>query len=108
MNTTVARESWTWSPDVLAYADKYRLRPYLDELLSATRKLFPTSRSLEVFTEMDAEDPTLEYLVFEVHVPERDVPDFLASDRAWRSAYYRLVPGPYSAAVCFSLHRDPE
>lgn len=104
----VATAPGTWSPDVLAYAERFGIRQYLDEFVARTRRLFPTARSLEVFTEPDPEIRDLVFLVFELHVPKVDVPDFLAADRIWHDEYHELVPGPYQAAVCLSLYRDPE
>jgi hypothetical protein len=108
MSTTITREAWTWTPDVLAYADRYNLRPYLDRVLDATHQLFPNANSIEVFTEPDAEDKDLIFLVFEVYIAQKHVPDYLGADHAWQEAYRRIVPGPYHAAVCFSLRAEPE
>lgn len=107
MSTAAVPEWWTWAPDVLAYADKHGIRKYLDEFLARTRRLFATARSLEVFTEPDMEDPNLTFLVFEVHVPERDVPDYRTAHRAWFDDHRAIDPGPYSAALVLSLRLDP-
>jgi hypothetical protein len=107
MNTMIAAKPWAWNSEVLEYADRYGLRPYLDELLAMTRRMFPTASSIEVFTEPDREINDLMFLVFEVYVPEGDVPDDFAMDRNWSDAYHSIVPGPYQANICFSLRLVP-
>ena len=47
-------ETWTWPPDVLAFAAAQGVSAYLDPLLDATRRVFPGT-SLETVVEDDPE-----------------------------------------------------
>ena len=89
--------------DVLALAARYDNAAYLQPLLEATRRLFPTARSLRVFTEKDPELRDVEFLVFEVEVPSADLPDYRAADKRWDAEYCRIVPRPHNCPFVFSL-----
>ena len=106
MTPTTAIEDEVWDSDVLAYADRHRLRPYLGQLLQMTQEQFPAARSLEVFTQPDAEDPALEFLVFEVGLTNPQMDDYRDRDRAWTRNYFQIVPAPYSAVPVLSVRLE--
>jgi hypothetical protein len=82
----------TWPADVLAFAVQNKVDAYLDPLLDATLKLFPTARSIENFLEDDPEIRDDTYIVFEVRVPRTDVPDFVQMQHAWIDELNRVCP----------------
>ena len=47
--------AWQWPADVLDFAARSQVAGYLDPLLEATRRLFPTARDLRVMLEADPE-----------------------------------------------------
>jgi hypothetical protein len=92
---------------VLAIADKYRLRPYLDDLLDAVQKLFPECRSITAFVQHDPEERDLEFLVFEVNVPATiDGATLRDRDLSFGEFFFRTVPPPYWTTPVLSFRFD--
>jgi hypothetical protein len=83
-----------WPADVLEFAARHSLRPCLDPLLEATRRVFPTTQSVEVSLAYDPEVSEDWNIDFEVQVPAPDVPDFVAAIHRWNREMYRCSPGP--------------
>ncbi len=96
--------SYPWPADVLAFAAREKVSQYLQPLLEATHRVFPTAE-VTVFFERDVELRDLEYIVFEVHVPLADLPDLLASRHQWSDETFRVCPAPWHGAFVFSLRR---
>jgi hypothetical protein len=94
--------TWSWPADVLTFAAKHGITPYLDQLLSVTQRLFP-NRLLRVFVEEDPEIPDDCYLSFEVDITGMTVEELGATRRAWTDALYALCPFPLPGL--FSLRR---
>jgi hypothetical protein len=99
---SVPATSYPWPADVLAFAAKQKVDQYLQPLLEATRAMFPTGQ-IKVLFECDAEYSDWQYIVFEVHVPKADIPDFLAADTRWRWETIRICPPDAQMAFVFSL-----
>jgi hypothetical protein len=93
--------AYPWPADVLALASREKVTHYLQPLLDATRGLFPTAK-IEVFFERDVSLPE-EYIVFEVHVPHADAPDYMAAVNKWGQEISRICPAPFQLAFAFSL-----
>jgi hypothetical protein len=87
-------KTWQWPADVLAFAAEQKVQAYLDPLLEATYRVFPTLESLRVTVEQDQELRDVRWIVFEVRVPERDIPDFVKAVHAWTDEKYRVCPAP--------------
>ena len=92
-----------WSPEVLAYAAKFDVADYLEPLRQATLQVFPSATSLRVYLEDNPEIRELTFLVFEVQVPERDVPNWLKRSNRWDSAFYSILPRPYQCPLVLDL-----
>ena len=92
-----------WSAEVLTFAIQHKVDAYLDPLLEATRNLFPTARSVQVFLEDDPEIRDERYIVFDLRVPRADVPHFVQAQHAWIDELYRVCPAPLPCVFQFSL-----
>jgi hypothetical protein len=86
--------AWQWPADVLAFAAEQGVADYLDPLLQVLRRLFPTAQRFRVLVEDDPEIRDDRHIVFDVHVPQEDVPDFLATTRRWHEEKFRICPAP--------------
>jgi hypothetical protein len=98
---------WQWPADVLTYAAEQKVQAYLDPLLEATYRLFPTLQSLRVTVEQDQELRDVRWIVFEVRVPQQDVPNFVQAVHAWTAEKYRICPAPLVCVFCLTLVRVP-
>jgi hypothetical protein len=83
-----------WPADVLEFAARSGVADYLDPLLEATRRLFPTARSLKVFLEGDPEIRDDWHIVFEVEVPRANIPSYVHAQHFWIDELYRVCPAP--------------
>jgi hypothetical protein len=92
-----------WPADLLAFADEYEIRAYLDPLWETTWRVFPTARKLTVFQEDDPELRDDRYVVFEVRVPQQDVPDFVEAKHNWNREFFRVCPAPLSHLIRLTL-----
>jgi hypothetical protein len=91
--STPSTTPWPWPEEVLAFAETRGIRAYLEPVLAVTRQLFPRA-SLEVAVEYDPELKDTSWIVFEVHAPSTDVPDYLQAVRAWNEETLRICPAP--------------
>jgi hypothetical protein len=96
--------SYPWPADVLAFAARQKVGPYLQPLLEATRRLFPTGE-IKVFFERDPELRDVEYIVFEIRVPKNDVPDYREATRRLGAEQFRICPAPLVHNIVLSLRR---
>ena len=99
--------TWQWPADVLELARREEIDDQLDPLLEATRRLFPTARSIRVYMEGDPELRDVRYITYEVRVLRDDVPDCLAADRSWYEELRRINPGPQKGLLGIHLIREP-
>lgn len=101
--TSTFTPTWQWPADVLTFAAQHQVSAYLDPLLAATRQLYPTTRSLRVFLEDDPEIRDEWSIVFDVRVPEVDIPDYPAAVRSWHDELFRICPAPLVCNFCLRL-----
>jgi hypothetical protein len=95
---------WQWPPDVLAFAAKHKVQPYLDPLLEATQQIFPNSQKLQVYLEEDPEIRDDWHIIFDVQVSGLSVPQARVAQQEWNRALFRSCPAPL---VCtFRLYLD--
>jgi hypothetical protein len=90
--TTAA--AWQWPADVLEFAAKEKVQAYLDPLLDATRRVFPTVRQIKVSLECDPEIANDWHIDFGVEVPAPDVSNFVEAQHQWIRELYRCCPAP--------------
>ena len=86
--------AWQWPADVLDFAAKHDVAAYLDPLLQATQRLFPTARRLKVSVEADPEIRDDWHIVFDIEVPHQDVPDYVDTQHKWIRALCAICPAP--------------
>jgi hypothetical protein len=86
--------TWQWPVGVLDFAARHKVAPYLDPLLAATRRVYPTARSLRVYMELDPELRDEWHILFEVEVPRSDIPNYVQAQHAWGAELFRLCPAP--------------
>jgi len=104
MSTVTSTETaWQWPADVLELAARHHAEGYLQPLLEATRRLFPTAQGLRVFVENDPELRDVRFLVFEVRVPADDIPDYGAAQHGWTDELLRIYPAPRTCPFCLTL-----
>ena len=87
-------QTWQWSPEVLVFAEKHQARPYLHPLLEVTQRLYPTANHLKVNLAGDPEIRDDWHIVFDVQVPQSDVPDYGDAQRRWTQELFSLCPAP--------------
>ncbi len=100
-----SRVPWQWSADVLTYAAEHGVAEYLEPLLEATRRLFPTAVGLRVFLEKDPELRDVTFLIFEARVPRADIPDYLEARHRWGAELRRICPSHLAITFTLSLLR---
>jgi len=94
MSVLSTATTWQWPADVLDFAARHQLDSYLDPLLAATRKVYPTARSLRVSLELDPELRDEWSIVFDVDVPQTDIPNYVSALRRWSDELFRICPAP--------------
>jgi hypothetical protein len=100
--TTAA--DWQWPADVVAFADRHQVQAYLDPLLEATRRIFPTARWMKVYLEDDPEIRDDWHIIFDVKVPGLNAAEALAAQNRWNRELSRCCPAPL--AGIFRLGMD--
>jgi hypothetical protein len=93
--------TWQWSADVVSFAVQHQVDAYLNPLLAAVHRVYPTATNVRVLLEDDPEIRDDWHIVFEVRVPGADVPDYVAATRAWHRELLRICPAPL---VCNFRH----
>ena len=94
---------WQWPAEVLTYAAERGVQAYLDPLREALYRVFPTLQSLRVFVEQDQELRDVRCIVFEVAVPEQDIPDFVQAMHVWSREKFRVCPAPLVCEFCLTV-----
>jgi hypothetical protein len=96
--------AYPWPADVLAFAARQHVSQYLEPLLEATRKLFP-SAEIRVLFERDPELPDVEWIAFDIRVSKADVSDYLEADRRLGDELFRICPALLVHNFVLSLRR---
>ena len=97
--------AWQWPADILTFATQHKVAAFLDPLLVATRKVYPTARSVRVFLEDDPEIRDDWHIIFEVRVPKVDIPDYVAATDSWTWELFRICPAPLACIFRLTLLR---
>lgn len=98
--------TWQWPADVLEFAACRGISAYLDPLLEAVWRLFPTTRLIEVKVDRDPEYSDYDAVLFLVHIASKDIPDFLGAMRAWHLESARICPCPQVFDFLLLLDRE--
>jgi hypothetical protein len=106
MTALTTATAWQWPADVLDFAARNQVKPYLEPLLEATRRVYPTLRSLAVTLELDPEIPDDWHIVFWVRVPKEDVPHFVEALHQWNDEQSRICPAPLACIFRLVLMLD--
>ncbi len=91
---TAGPQMWTWSPEVLAFAQEAGVAPYLDPLMEATREQFPDAREMRIFVEQDPEIVNDRHIGWEIDLAIPDLRDFRRLSRLLGEALVKTVPAP--------------
>jgi hypothetical protein len=83
-----------FSADVLAYADKNNVTPYLQPLLDATRRIFPNAEWVKVYFKKDPEVAGDAAIIYDVRVADLEYPESWAAHKAWIAELCRICPAP--------------
>jgi hypothetical protein len=89
--STLPTTSWQWSPDVLAFAAEQGVADYLEPLREATLRVYPTAQELRVYREDDRELRDVRWIVFEVHVPDENLTDFVQAVHRIKAVHPRAA-----------------
>lgn len=89
-----ATPAWQWPADVLEFAAKEKVQDYLEPLLEATRRVFPTARQIKVSLECDPEIANDWHILFDLKVPRQDVPNFVEAVHQWNREAISICPAP--------------
>jgi hypothetical protein len=95
--------TWTWRPEVLAFAQEAGVSEYLDPLLKATHELFPDAPPPRVSVDEDPEIVNLRNIMFELDIPFTSVDDYSKEQRRWIDALCRVCPAPLTCTFCLLL-----
>ena len=104
----VSKPTVTVSPEVYEYTSKHGIEGPLQRLLEATPRICPAADSIRVLMRQDVEDDDLWFIVFEVRVPAKDLPDVLAAENLWVEEWMRAYPYPRMHSFVLDLRRRPE
>ena len=86
--------TWTWPPDVLAFAAAQGVSAYLNPLLDATRRVFPGT-SLETVVEDDPEVADDRRIVFRVDVTGWLADEIFKAENLWTEELFRCCPATH-------------
>jgi hypothetical protein len=92
-----------WPAEVLDYADRHELRPYLEPFLAATRRVFPTARRLQVSLEYDPDLPDVGTIVFDVQVSDLSPSEAVSAQKRWNRETAPLCPASLICNFCLLL-----
>src|SRR5437016_5771918 len=72
-----------FAPDVLVYAEKNNVEPYLQPLLDATHRIFPRAEQIKVYHKKDPEAADDAAIIYDVRVGGLQYPESWAARKAW-------------------------
>jgi len=93
----------SFDPEVLAYAEKNKLTPYLQPLLDATRRIFPNAQWVRVYYKPDPEVAGDATVIYDVRVSDLQYPEAWDARKAWIAELCRICPAPLTCDVTLLL-----
>ena len=88
----VPEAEWQWADDVLAFAEAEGVRPCLEPMLAATRRLFPTAEWIKVYVELDPEIRDDQHILFDVRVRGLSLEYVRQTRREWNNSLLACCP----------------
>ena len=85
---------WEWPADVLEFAAQRKLGPYLEPLLEALQRSFPSARRIKVKLEEDLVVEDHWQVIFDVQIAGLSAIEARASQKAWHREMIRICPSP--------------
>src|SRR4051812_23987378 len=97
-----------WSTEVLEFAAQRGVTDYLEPMLDATLRVFPTARRIEVHVERDPEFSSDDGILFLIHIAATAIPDseVVGAFRAWNRATSDCCPAPLICTFLLRLKRE--
>ena len=92
-----------WPADVVAFAAANHVEDFLQPLLEATQRIFPTARYVKVSVEEDPELRDNTQIVFDVQVAGLSLDEVRAADNRWNQELLRISPPIRSFPFCLVL-----
>jgi hypothetical protein len=89
-----AATQFDWPADVLDFATQQHVGAYLEPLLEATQRIFPTAQRTNVALERDPEIPDDCHITFEVRVPGVSPSDAAEGRNRWIRELFSFCPTP--------------
>jgi len=106
MSAAVSKAArWEWPADVLEFAAQRKLEPYLEPLLQATHRAFPTARWVKVQLQEDLVIEDYWQTIFIVRVVGLTPTQAVAAMNQWADDLFQCCPAPL--APSFGLMLDP-
>src|SRR4051794_37432511 len=93
-----------WPADVLAYTEQYKVTQFLEPLLQMVKRLFPTAE-VKVSLHVDPELHDTRWVLFDIHVPKGDVPDYPEATRRMHDEEHLICPAPLLQHFVLLLRR---
>jgi hypothetical protein len=98
---------WQWPADVLEFANRHQIQVYLEPLLDATNRVFPTASLLRIYLGEDPEIPGDQPIVFDVRMCSLDLSAARAAQKEWNRQLLGLCPGPLATHFGLILDHVP-
>ena len=96
MSAAVSRQTKReWPADVLEFAAPRNLEPYLEPLLQALRRVFPTAKLIHAKLEEDLVVEGHWQVVFDVQIVGLSAVEARASQKAWHQEMVSICPSPF-------------
>ncbi|HEY1860959.1 MAG TPA: hypothetical protein VGG61_11420 [Gemmataceae bacterium] len=95
--------TWTWPPDVLAFAAEQGATKFLEPMLEMTRRVFPNARKLSVCLEEDWEIANERWIAFEVQMAGLTPDQYVELHNQWSDGLFEACPAPQVCTFVLAL-----
>lgn len=93
--------------EVVAFAVANQVEDFLQPLLEATHRIFPTARSVNVQIDDDPEIRDDRHILFEVKTPDTSLEEARQGRKAWIDELFRVCPATRICVFRLSLDLGP-
>jgi hypothetical protein len=80
--------------EILEFAERNGIGPYLMPVLAMTRRMFPQASAVDLMIDEDPEIPGDAHLLFRVSLPCLDAAQYATSKFKWSEELFRICPSP--------------